>query len=220
MAWSIKIPGCPFSQEVIEEPFPSNYKSEKIQEYDGSTDPEEHLARFENVAMLHCYGDKIKCKVFLTTLVDSAQRWFEKLEPQSVRSFAEFKKVFLQHFSSSKRYRKTSYSLFEAKQSGEESLRIYIKMINKVALEVPTCAQETKITAFTQGLWEGEFFKSLMKKAPRTFEDLLARVEKYINMEEAQRQKKEVVRREGGRDQGRSRESNDPMGRLSRYALH
>ncbi|XP_073121062.1 uncharacterized protein [Henckelia pumila] len=216
MACPIKIPGCPFSQEVIEEPLPLNYKSAKIREYDGSTDPEEHLARFENVAMLHCYGDKIKCKVFLTTLVDSAQRWFEKLEPQSIQSFAEFKQVFLQHFGSSKRYRKTAYSLFEAKQSGEESLRTYIKRFNKIALEVPTCAQETKITAFTQGLREGEFFKSLVKKAPRTFEDLLARAEKYINMEEAQRQKKEVARREGGREQGRSRENHDPMGRLSR----
>ncbi|XP_073152959.1 uncharacterized protein [Henckelia pumila] len=178
MAWSIKIPGFPFSQEVIEEPLPSHYKSEKIREYDGSTDPEEHLACFENVAMLHCYGDKIKCKVFLTTLVDSSQRWFEKLEPQSVRSFSEFKQVFLQHFSSSKRYRKTAYNLFEAKQSGEESLRTYIKRFNKIALEVPTCAQETKITAFTQGLREGEIFKSLVKKSPWTFEDLLARVEK------------------------------------------
>ncbi|XP_073138061.1 uncharacterized protein [Henckelia pumila] len=220
MAWSVKIPGCPFSQEVIEEPLPSHYKSAKIREYDGGTDPEEHLTRFENVAMLHCYGDKIKCKVFLTTLVNSPQRWFEKLEPQSIRSFADFKQVFLQHFSSNKRYKKTAYSLFEAKQAGEKSLRAYIKRFNKTALEVPTCAQETKIIAFTQGLREGEFFKSLVKKAPRTFEDLLARAEKYINMEEAQRQKKEVTRREGGREQGKSRESQDRMGRLSRYAPH
>ncbi|XP_073138714.1 uncharacterized protein [Henckelia pumila] len=35
-------------------------------------------------------------------------------------------------------------------------------------------------------------------------------------MEEAQRQKKEVTRREGGREQGKSRESQDHMGHLSR----
>ncbi|XP_073137918.1 uncharacterized protein [Henckelia pumila] len=39
-------------------------------------------------------------------------------------------------------------------------------------------------------------------------------------MEEAQKQKKEVARREGGRDQGRSRENHDLMGRSSRYAPH
>lgn len=41
--------------------------------------------------------------------------------------------------------------------------------------------------AFTQGLQEGDFFYSLLKKLPTNFETLLAQAEKYINMEEAQR---------------------------------
>lgn len=98
------------------------YKSAKLSNYDESGDPDEHLSRFENVAMLHCYGDHSKCKVFLTTLVDSAQRWFEKLEPDSVKSFQDFQSLFLHHFSSSKRYQRTAFSLFEVKQNTEESL--------------------------------------------------------------------------------------------------
>ncbi|XP_073120069.1 uncharacterized protein [Henckelia pumila] len=202
-----KVQGCHFSPKVIGETLPTHYKFTKIREYEGSTDPKEHLARFENVVMLRCYEDKIKCKVFLTTLVDSAKRWFENLGPQSIRSFTKFKQVFLQHFSSSKRYKKTAYSLFEVKKLGEESLRAYIRKFNKAALEVPTCDQETNITALTQGIREGEFFKSLVKKELRTFEDLLAQAEKYINMEEAQKKKKETARIEGSQDKGR-------MGRL------
>ncbi|XP_073121117.1 uncharacterized protein [Henckelia pumila] len=182
----VKSLGCPFSPKIIGEPLPIYFKSAKIKEYDDNADPEEHVTRFENVAMLHCYGDQIKCKVFLTTLVDSAQRWFENLEERSIKTFKEFREVFLQHFSSSKRYKKTTLSLVEIKKLNEESLRAYIKKFNRVALEVPACAPETKITAFTQGLREGEFFRSLVKRAPRCFEDLLARAEKYINMEEAQ----------------------------------
>ncbi|XP_073051219.1 uncharacterized protein [Primulina eburnea] len=193
--------GCPFADIIVREPLPGNFKSAKVKDYDGNEDPEEHLARFENMAMLHCYTDRIKCKVFLTTLVDSAQRWFEGLPPQSVHSFRDFQKVFLHHFSSSKKYKKTAFSLFEVKQSPEESLRGYIKRFNRVALDVPSCAAETKTTAFTQGLREGEFFKSLTKKVPGDFEDLLSRAEKYINMEEAQKQKREAVRKERG-DQG------------------
>ncbi|XP_073138608.1 uncharacterized protein [Henckelia pumila] len=186
--------------EVINEPFPGHYKSTKVREYDGRTDPEEHLARLKNVVMLHCYEDMIKCKSFMTTLVDSAQRWFEKLEPQSIRSFGEFREVFLQHFGSSKRYNKTAFSLFEVRKSREEFLRAYIGKFNKVCLEVSICAQEIKTTAFTQGLWEGLFFKFLVKKSPQDFEDLLARVEKYINMEEVQKKKKGITKREFGRD--------------------
>ncbi|XP_073037999.1 uncharacterized protein [Primulina eburnea] len=187
--------GCPFSDIIVREPLPGYFKSAKIKDYDGSSDPEEHLARFENMAMLHCYEDQIKCKVFLTTLIDSPQRWFEGLAPQSIRCFEDFQKVFLHQFSSSKKYKKTAFSLFEVKQRQDETLRAYLKRFNRVALDVPTCAPETKTTAFMQGLWEGDFFRSLTKKLPGNFEDLLSRAEEYINMEEAQNQKREALKR-------------------------
>ncbi|XP_075481219.1 uncharacterized protein LOC142521930 [Primulina tabacum] len=174
----VVIKGCPFSEAIVREPLLANFKSAKVKDCDGNADPEEHLVRFRNMAMLHCYADRIKCKVFLTTL--------------------DFQKVFLHHFSSSKKYKKTAFSLFEVKQCPEESLRAYIRRFNRVALYVPSCAPETKTTAFTKGLREGEFFWSLTKKTPGDFEDLLARAEKYINMEETQKQKRESVKRERG----------------------
>ncbi|XP_073294631.1 uncharacterized protein [Primulina huaijiensis] len=54
--------------------------------------------------------------------------------------------------------RKTVFSLFEIKQNRDESLRAYIRKFNKPALEVSSCAPETKTMAFTQGLQEEDFF--------------------------------------------------------------
>ncbi|XP_073314756.1 uncharacterized protein [Primulina huaijiensis] len=172
------------------------------------------------MAMLHCYADMIKCKVFLTTLIDSAQIWFEILDSQSTHFFEDFQKVFLHHFTSGKKYKKTAFSLFEVKQSPEESLRAYIQRFNRVALDVPSCASETKTTAFTQELREGEFFRSLTKKTSGDFDDLLARAEKYINMEEAQKQKREAVKRERGGQASRPEERGQRRSNPGHFSHH
>ncbi|XP_075503974.1 uncharacterized protein LOC142541301 [Primulina tabacum] len=57
-------------------------------------------------------------------------------------------------------------------------------------IDVPSATPDILISAFTQGLRGGDFFKSLVKKPPATFEELLARAEKYMNVEEVQMARK------------------------------
>ncbi|XP_073153009.1 uncharacterized protein [Henckelia pumila] len=181
----------PFARAILDEELPANFKQPNLWEYDGSSDPEEHLGRFENAALLHRYLDAIKCRVFLTTLVRSAQQWFNILQPGSIRSFNDFSSVFLHKFSSSKKYLKTSLNLFNLKQSEVEPLREYVQRFNTAALEVPAATADTLVNSFTQALRGGEFFKSLVKKPPLTYDELLSRAEKYVNFEDAQRQRRQ-----------------------------
>ncbi|XP_073119193.1 uncharacterized protein [Henckelia pumila] len=181
----------PFARAILDEKLPVNFKQPTLGEYDGSSDPEEHLGRFENAAMLHRYSDAIKCRVFLTTLVRSAQQWFNLLQPGSIRSFNDFTSAFLHQYASSKKYLKTSLSLFNLKQSEVEPLREYVQRFNTAALEVPAATADTLVNSFTQGLRGGEFFKSLVKKSPLTYDELLSRDEKYVNLEDAQRQRRQ-----------------------------
>ncbi|KAG8371213.1 hypothetical protein BUALT_Bualt13G0063900 [Buddleja alternifolia] len=52
-------------------------------------------------------------------------------------------------------------------------------------MEVPSANAEVLSNAFAQGLKKGHLFRSLAKKPAFSFDNLLARVEKYVNMEEA-----------------------------------
>ncbi|KAL0361737.1 UNVERIFIED_CONTAM: hypothetical protein Sradi_3858200 [Sesamum radiatum] len=45
--------GIPFTKEVMADELPVSYRTPVIAEYDGTTDPQEHLSRFENAALLH-----------------------------------------------------------------------------------------------------------------------------------------------------------------------
>ncbi|KAL0417248.1 UNVERIFIED_CONTAM: hypothetical protein Slati_3556700 [Sesamum latifolium] len=112
--------GIPFTETVIADELPVNCGTPTITEYDGMTDPLEHLARFENAALLHRYTDEIKCHVFVTTFARAAQQWFNQLPTSAIRSFQEFRSLFLHQFASSRRLRKIELSLFAVRQKDNE----------------------------------------------------------------------------------------------------
>ncbi|KAL0405503.1 UNVERIFIED_CONTAM: hypothetical protein Slati_3864200 [Sesamum latifolium] len=137
--------GIPFTETVMAAELPVNCRTPTITEYDGTTDPQEHLARFENAALLQ----------------------------------------------SSRRLRKIELNLFVVRQKDNEPLKKYLQRFNTASLEVPSATQEVKASASSQGLLDGDFFKSLAKKHVSKFDALLARATKYINIEDAQAAEKE-----------------------------
>ncbi|XP_073278849.1 uncharacterized protein [Primulina huaijiensis] len=221
--------GSPFSLAILEEGLPPNFRQSNVGEYDGHTDPEEHLGRFENAALLHQYSDGVKCRVFLGTLVRSAQQWFNTLQPNSIRSFEDFSAAFLHRFASSKKHQKNYLSLFVVKQQEAETLREFVQRFNNAALEIPAATPDIMISAFTQGLRGGEFFKSLVKKPPSSYDDLLSRAEKYVNLEDAQRHKRMEQRpgrsrvegaERGSRKRGAAEREDDKARGIGQFSSH
>ncbi|KAL0407515.1 UNVERIFIED_CONTAM: hypothetical protein Slati_4065400 [Sesamum latifolium] len=175
----------PFTEGVMADELPINCRTPAIAEYDGTTDPQEHLSRFENAALLHRYTDGIKCRVIVTTFTRTAQQWFNQLPPTVIRSFQEFPSLFLHQFASSRKHRKTKLSLFSIRQKEGEHQKEYLQRFNTATLEVPSTTQEVKANTFAQGLFDRDFFKSLAKKPATKLDALLARAAKYINMEDS-----------------------------------
>ncbi|KAL0383183.1 UNVERIFIED_CONTAM: hypothetical protein Scaly_0605600 [Sesamum calycinum] len=169
----------------------ANCRTQAIAEYDDTTDPQEYLSCFENAALLHRYTNEIKCRVFVITFTHVAQQWFNQLPVGAIGSFQEFRSLFLHQFASSQKLQKMELSLFAIRQKNNESLKEYLQRFNIAALKVSFATQGVKASAFSQGLLDRDFFKSLAKKPISKFGALLARAAKYINMDDAQVAKKE-----------------------------
>ncbi|KAK4411860.1 hypothetical protein Sango_0259000 [Sesamum angolense] len=116
--------GIPFNEHIMEEELPAHFRAPfHLPAYDGTTDPAEHIRMFENAALLYRYTDGVKCRVFLNTLTNSAQQWFNQLPAGSIISFAEFSSLFQHQFASSKKYQKLVISLFGIKQEEKKTLK-------------------------------------------------------------------------------------------------
>ncbi|KAL0327105.1 UNVERIFIED_CONTAM: hypothetical protein Sangu_1788500 [Sesamum angustifolium] len=130
----------------------ANCRTHVIAEYDGTTDPQEHLSRFENAAFLHRYTDGIKYRVFVTTFARAAQQWFNQLPTGVIGNFQEFRSLFLHQFTSSQKLRKLELSIFVVRQKENEPLKDYLQRFNVAALEVSSATQEVKANAFSKGV--------------------------------------------------------------------
>ncbi|KAK6153353.1 hypothetical protein DH2020_012992 [Rehmannia glutinosa] len=102
----------PFVEGIMREEIPSSFKMPQMENYDGTSDSRDHFENFQAHMMLHGETDSIKCRAFSATLRKSARVWFSSLPAASISSFKQSAQEFLNHFVSSKRYKKASNILW------------------------------------------------------------------------------------------------------------
>ena len=71
------------------------------------------------------------------------------------------------------------------KQREDETLKSYITRFNKETLLIDEADDKILVAAFTNGLWKGKFLFSLYKNDLKTMSEVLYRVTKYMNTEDA-----------------------------------
>ncbi|XP_058080671.1 uncharacterized protein LOC131228834 [Magnolia sinica] len=136
--------------------------------------------------------DAMMCRGFLITLTGSARSWYRQLKPNSIGSFAELSRLFLTQFISGKKSRKPNTHLFTIKQKPKESLKEYIARFNEEALQVEDYDDKIALSVVFEGLKEGRFTFSIGKNPLKTLTDLIAKSQKYTNIEKFSNARKNV----------------------------
>ncbi|VFQ71993.1 unnamed protein product [Cuscuta campestris] len=126
----------PFSRRIMSCPLPDNFKTPQIKAYNGTTDPQDHLARFEANVVMYAYPEEIKCRCFLATLEGQACEWFHKLPKRSIDKWSDLAHKFLEHFASSRRQKLPFSHLLNVKIRKGEQLREFINRWEKEARDV------------------------------------------------------------------------------------
>src|ERR1044072_422756 len=106
-------PFQPFSEAIVALPIPEALNSLKLESYDGTGDPTEHLASFNRRMLVLRVEEPFKCKLFPTTLKKTANAWFGSMPPISITKFSDFADRFVAQFSAKRAEKVITSALFE-----------------------------------------------------------------------------------------------------------
>ncbi|XP_057950898.1 uncharacterized protein LOC131145722 [Malania oleifera] len=190
---SLKTSDPPFIKEVMEVLLSSKFKKPTLERYEGSTDPVNHLDTFKVLMQLQGAPDVIMCHVFAATLKGNARAWYRTLKPRSIKSFSKMEQKFVRHFINRHRMAKTSAHLLNLIQGERETLKKFIHHFVAPTLEIRNLDHGAVLAALTTALQPEDFLHSLGKRPLANMGELMARAQKYINLEKVMDTKRDRV---------------------------
>ena len=125
------------------------------------------------------------CRAFPTTLKGLAQVWFSKIPSNTVSSFEELSKLFVNNFIKGQRHKCSLSSLLTIEQGENESLRSFITCFNREALIVDKMDNKLLLEAFHNGVNSDLFIHKLYKQEPQTMAELIHSAQNFMNAENA-----------------------------------
>ncbi|XP_075674884.1 uncharacterized protein LOC142644090 [Castanea sativa] len=207
----------PFTTAVQECLMPSKFCLPQLEQFNGLKDLLDHLNTFKTTLGLQQPLDEILCHSFPTTLKEVAREWFTKLPTSSINSFEQWGNSFLPHFVNGQCPKRPTCHLLTIRQGEKETLRSYVKRFTKETFKVDKANDKLQLTTFKVGLKSGEFVVALAKSLSWMMTEMLLKVQKYMNTEDAlaaiRDEEKPKEREEKGEDRrGRKRERGDRQG--------
>ena len=174
----------PFTTSINSHPLPPKFKMPSLDSYDGTSYPFDHIATFKTTMHLQGVLDEIMCRTFPTTLKGPAQVWFGKIPSNSVSSFEELSKLFVNNFIGGQRHKHSSSSLLTIEQGENKSLWSFITRFNREALTVDEVDDKLLLATFHNGVNSDLFIHKLYEKEPQSMAKLVHSAQNFMNAED------------------------------------
>uniref|UniRef100_A0A2N9GHQ1 Reverse transcriptase/retrotransposon-derived protein RNase H-like domain-containing protein n=1 Tax=Fagus sylvatica TaxID=28930 RepID=A0A2N9GHQ1_FAGSY len=175
----------PFTKRIDDYPFPAKFKVSELENFDGLRDSLDYLDSFKTVIRLQGVSDEIMCRAFPTNLRGLARVWFNQLETESIDTFTQLSRAFIDNFIGGRRSVHPANYLLNIRQREGESLRSYVQRFNKEAVQIDEPNEFVALTEFNVGLRKGDFLFQLCKDPSRSVSELMYEAQKFINVEDA-----------------------------------
>ena len=162
-------------------PLPPKFKMPSLDLHDGTRDPFDNIATFKTTMHLQGVPNEIMCRAFPTTFKGPARVWFSNIPSNTVSSFEELSKLFVNNFVRGQRHKRSLSSLLTIEQGENENLRSFITRLNREALTVDKMDDKLSLAAFHNGVNSDLFIHKLYEQEP----ELVHLAQNFMNVEDA-----------------------------------
>ncbi|GJX85049.1 reverse transcriptase domain-containing protein [Tanacetum coccineum] len=156
-----------------------------IKTYDGSEDPDDHLKIFQTTAKTERWAMPTWCHMFNSTLTGNARVWFDDLLSESIDSYDNLKKAFLENYLQQKKCIKDPIELHNIKQRDGESTEDFVRRYKLESRDVKGAPKCMRIFGFVHGITNPELIKRLHDKIPKTVDEMMRVATSFLRGEVA-----------------------------------
>ncbi|GJR11905.1 reverse transcriptase domain-containing protein [Tanacetum coccineum] len=185
-----------------------------IKTYDGSEDLEDHLKIFQAAAKTERWAMPTWRHMFNFTLTGNVRVWFDDLPQESIDSYDDLKKAFLENYLEQKKCIKDPVEIHNIKQRDGESTKEFVRRYKLECRDVKGAPECMKISGFMHGITNPELFKRLHDKIPKSVDEMMRVTTSFLRGEvtaSSRERKKSFLswkQQEAGRSKASKREAS------------
>ncbi|XP_071699216.1 uncharacterized protein [Rutidosis leptorrhynchoides] len=158
-----------------------------LESYDGLSDPDDFLQKFEGTARTHSWGDSVACHMLPIVLQGVAREWFNNLPAQSITGFADLHSKFLLNFHNLRARKRTHVECHDIKQKSKESLGEIIDRYTKEVAKIQDFPESQKVSGFIHCIDTDRHLslcQRLQRRVPETFAEAVKETHDYMRAQE------------------------------------
>ena len=177
----------PLTEWIIDEAKPKDFVIPTFKQFDGKSNPVDHIFNFQQKMALETRNEAILCKVFSTTLIGPALAQFRQLPEKSIDSFEDLCTQFIKQYNSNRQQQKTMADRHRLVQNEDKTPQQYLERFMEVMNMIYDADSIAAARSFIKGLQPGSMlFEDLIKNTPYDMTKVRVRAQGVFKVLESQ----------------------------------
>jgi hypothetical protein len=173
-----------FTTSITDKSYPKDFKPVEIPKYDGKQDPHQWIRCYSVASEVSMGSNSTKSLYFLVALESAPLMWLGSLKPNSIDSWEDLKRAFIDNFQGSMIRVGTRHDLSQVKKEMNEIPRSYTRRFFETRTTIANITDEHIIRWYQNRLFLKHTYHDFGRNHPTTAVELRDMMARWPNQED------------------------------------